>query len=99
MDTSIKSDNYKEKDKSSNIYLVRIKLLDYGLREFEIDDIIFSIPSAQEIGRPKESPSVVGKLVPLGKVTTQNIFFYIGPIEPPLISLPQPHEGVFCNSL
>lgn len=34
-----------------------------------------------------------------GKVPNQTLFAYIGPIETPLISLPQPHEGSFCNLL
>jgi len=62
MDTLVKSYDYQEKDKSSNIYLVTIKLLDYGIGEFRIDDVIFIIPSTQKMGRPKESPSVVGQL-------------------------------------
>ena len=70
-----------------------------GIGEFRIDNVIFNIPSSQEIGRLKESPNVVGKFVPLGKVPNQIISIYIGPIEPPILPLPQPHEGVFCYSL
>jgi len=99
MDTSVKRDDFQEKDESLNIYLVIIKLIDYGIKEFIIDDVIFSIPYAQEIERPKEYPSVVGQLIPLGNVHNQRLFVYAGPIEPPIIPLPQPHEGVFCNLL
>jgi len=56
----------KIKDKLSNIYPVTIRLTNYGIEEFAIDDVIFNISKFQEIGIPKESCSVVGKLVPLG---------------------------------
>jgi len=51
-----------------------IKLIDYGIGEFGIDDVIFSIPFAQEVGKLRESPSVVGKLVPLEKVPNHTLF-------------------------
>ena len=76
-----------------------IKLTDYGIGEFAIDNVIFNIPIAQEIGRPKESPSIVGQLVLLGQFPNQMLFIYHGTIEPPILPLPQINEGIFCNSL
>jgi len=67
---------------------MNIILTDYGIGEFSIDDVIFNIPIAQEIGRPKESFSVVGKLIPLGKLPNQTLFIYHGPLEPPILPLP-----------
>jgi len=46
MNTSLKSDEFQEDNKSSNIYRVIIKLLDYDMGEFGIDDVIFNIPFA-----------------------------------------------------
>lgn len=64
-----------------------IKLIDYGIGEFGIDDVIFNVPSAQEI-RLKESSIVVGNLVPLGKVPNQKLFIYKGHIQPPILPSP-----------
>lgn len=66
MDIPIKGKNLLEDDESSSIYPMIVKLVDYGIGEFGIDDIIFSIPTTQEIGKLKDSPLVIGKLVPLG---------------------------------
>lgn len=42
------SDNDRTiKDKLSNIYPMTIKLTNYGIGEFSIDDVIFNIPIAQ----------------------------------------------------
>lgn len=45
-----------------------IWLTTYRIGVFSIDDVIFNIPTTQELGRLKESPSVVGKLIPLGQL-------------------------------
>ena len=34
--------------------------MDLGMGEYDINDIVFNIPSSQEMGRLSESPSVIG---------------------------------------
>jgi len=43
MGTLAKSKNLQDKNGLSNIYLMAVKLIDYGIREFGVDDIIFNI--------------------------------------------------------
>lgn len=50
-----------------------VKLIENGIGEIGVDNIIFNIPTVQEIGRPKEAPLMVGKLVPLEKRLKLNI--------------------------
>lgn len=70
-----------------------------GIGEYDVDDVIFNIPFVQEIGWPREMPSVIGKLVTLGIPPIQTLFVYARIDEP--ISIPnlKPSEGAFCNSL
>lgn len=58
------------------MYIVTIRLTYYGIWEFNTNDDIFNIPITQEIGKLKEYPSVVGKLIPLGSYLIKN-FLYI----------------------
>lgn len=37
-----------------------IQLFDLGIGEYDINDVIFNIPSTQDIGRPSQTPCVVG---------------------------------------
>lgn len=49
----VKVKHLSEEDESSSIYPIMVKLVDYDIGEFVIDDIIFSIPTSQERGKLK----------------------------------------------
>ena len=60
--------NTTSNNNPSNAYPIKIKVMDLGMGEYDINDVMFNIPSLQEMGRLSESPSVIGQIVPLGEV-------------------------------
>lgn len=46
VNVSYQNNDDKENEKSSNIYLVIVKLFELGIGEYEIYDVIFNIPFA-----------------------------------------------------
>jgi len=86
-------------DTSNEIPPIINKLSTLAIREYDIDDVIFKIHTAQASRQPYQESNVIGQLVSLGEKPNQTVFIYVGidkPIRQPMQKI---NEEPFCNSL
>jgi len=84
---------------SREILHVTNKSSNLGIGEYDIDDVIFNIPIAEEIGRPCQETNAIGKLVSLGEKPNQTIFVYAGIDKPNTQPILNINEEPFSNPL
>ena len=70
-----------------------------GIEEYYINDVLFDIPTTQDIGWPYQESNVVGKLVLFGEKPNQILFVYAGIDKPDVQPILKINEEPFCNSL
>jgi len=70
-----------------------------GIKEYDIDDVIFNIPTAQEIGRPCQESNAIGQLTLLGEKPNQIVFVYAGIDKPNTQPILKISEEPFSNPL
>jgi len=74
-------------------------LSNMGIGEYDIDDVIFNIPTAQEIGQPCQESNAIGQLILLGEKLNKTIFVYAGIDKPNTQPILKISKEPFSNPL